>query len=155
LNTYNAGRGWKNEEIVRQIKLTRSQPGAIGHIHWDMKKGLMLNPAIQQSLLQDVYGEPALIPALPWLSDRQPEKPALTAKASGSGATASWKSAEKDKICWWVLQLRTGTDWTTEILPANRTERKWKNTQPEAIALRAVDRVGQTSSASVLKLQLP
>ena len=38
-------RGWQPQEIVNQIRLARAQPGATGHIHWNMKS-LMHNSCL-------------------------------------------------------------------------------------------------------------
>src|ERR1043165_3830797 len=82
---------WDPQEILNQIRLTRKQPGASGHIHWNMKS-LMRSSALDEALEREVYTQPALVPASPWLDNARPEKPRLTAgKADRSAAlSVSW-----------------------------------------------------------------
>jgi uncharacterized lipoprotein YddW (UPF0748 family) len=155
LNTYNTNEKWKPEEIVQQIRLTRKQPGADGHIHWNMKT-LMRNAGLDAALEHEVYAQPALVPAAPWLSSRRPGTPKLTVKktGSGSGLIADWAPAAKDQPWLWVLQTRSGRDeWTTEILPAAQTSEAWNSSRLEVVALSAVDRYGNICVPAAVKVE--
>jgi uncharacterized lipoprotein YddW (UPF0748 family) len=57
------------KEIVAQIEATRRQPGAIGHVHFSMKT-IMRNRDGIVDALKEVYKEPAVVPASPWLKER-------------------------------------------------------------------------------------
>jgi uncharacterized lipoprotein YddW (UPF0748 family) len=57
-------KGWPASEVVEQIKLTRAQPGASGHIHFSMPT-LMNNTGGIADALKSVYTEPAKVPPMP------------------------------------------------------------------------------------------
>ena len=145
-------RGWQPQEIVNQIRLTRSQAGASGHIHWNMKS-LMRNSAFDEVLARELYQQPALMPPSPWLGRAQPRKPTLTiAKGEpGPRLEISWAAGDPGKAWLWLLQTRTSGEWTKEVLPASRTSRVWNGAQPEVVALSAVNRNGELSAASMLQ----
>ncbi len=151
LNSRNSLGKWPASEIDRQITLTRHQPGSVGHIHWDLRKGIMLNAPLSQTLGVKTYARPALVPASPWLAQPTPEKPRLLVKVTGD-TTATWQAGDGSKPSLWVVQTQSEGEWRTEILPASRTSRSWNN-HPQAISVFAVDRVGQASPPTVLELK--
>ncbi len=151
LASANAGRRWKPEEIINQIRLTRKRPGTSGHIHWNMS-ALMRNAALDAALETQAYPEAALVPAMSRLATRRPEKPRLQVQAAGS-TRASWAPGGASGVWLWVLQTRMGRTWTTEILPAQKTSRIWPGAPPEVIALSAIDRTGNLSRSSALKVK--
>jgi uncharacterized lipoprotein YddW (UPF0748 family) len=57
-------KGWPASEVVEQVKLTRAQPGASGHIHFSMR-ALMNNTGGIADALKSVYTEPAKVPPMP------------------------------------------------------------------------------------------
>jgi uncharacterized lipoprotein YddW (UPF0748 family) len=145
-------RGWQPQEIVNQIRLTRAQAGAGGHIHWDMKS-LMRNGDFAALLERELYQQPALMPLSPWLGRAQPGQPKLTA-AQGNRASQveiSWGAGGPGQAWLWLLQIRAGGEWTKEILPAARTSRVWNGALPEFVAVSAVNRNGELSAPSVLQ----
>jgi uncharacterized lipoprotein YddW (UPF0748 family) len=150
-STKTSGR-WKPSEIVNQIRITREQPGTSGHIHWNMRS-LMRNSAFDEVLEREVYGQPALVPAAPWLGGGRPGKPKLATGSAenGSRASFSWAPGDTGSPWLWLVQTRSGGDWTTEILPGNRRTRACDGA--DVIAVSAVDRNGNVSVAAVLKLK--
>jgi hypothetical protein len=50
------------------------------------------------------------------------------------------------------VQTRTGTSWKTQILPGETTSASIA-TPPEAVALTAIDRIGNASAPRVLELR--
>jgi uncharacterized lipoprotein YddW (UPF0748 family) len=145
-------RGWQPQEIVNQIRLTRTQTGASGHIHWNMKS-LMRNSAFDKVLERELYQQPALMPPSPWLGRAQPGKPKLTvAKGEpGSQLEVRWTPGGSAKAWLWLLQTRTNGEWTKEILPAATTSRVWNGALPEVVAVSAVNRNGELSTPSALQ----
>lgn len=137
---------WKPQEIINQIRLTRQQVGVSGQVLWDVK-ALMRNSDLDQALEREVFGQPALVPATPWLDGKAPNKPELAI----SRTKVSWKSEPTDKTVWWVLQTRRGHDWNTSILPGKARSHLLPTPLPEAIALTAVDRYGIASEPTVLQ----
>ena len=144
--------GWEPQEIVNQIRLTRRQFGAAGHIHWHMKS-LMRNSAFAEFLGRQVYQQPALVPPAPWLGSAPPPKPVLTVSNAESGSPFGirWTLGSSDRPWLWLLRTRTAGEWTTEILPSTKTSRTWNGTPPEVVAVSAVNRIGMVSSPSVLQ----
>ena len=143
-------RAWQPEEIVNQIRLTRKQQGAHGHIHWNMKS-LMRNSEFDQVLAREAYQQPALLPPSPWLGHAQPGKPRLkvAASKSKSALTMTWEPGAQGKPWLWLLQTRARGEWTTEILPANWTSRTWNEGPPEVVAISVVSRIGEVGPANV------
>lgn len=152
LNAANVGEKWKPEEIARQIRLIRAQPGAGGEIFYHLRN-LTDNPALTD-MVRAEYPRSALVPASPWLDSIPPDKPKLTVTTGeNSGVNIHWETSGKP--AWlWVLQFR-GTDnvWTTQILPANQRNHVLKNPAPDAISIRAVGRTGNLSAPAVVSRQ--
>jgi hypothetical protein len=62
----------------------------------------------------------------------------------------SWQPSQGEKACLWVLQHRRDGAWATRILPAESRSLILDGEPPEAIAISAVDRAGNVSSAAAL-----
>ena len=153
-DTTRRSRGWKPEEIVNQIRLTRQQPGTSGHIHWNMR-ALMRNSALDDVLDREVYQQPALMPALPWLGRSPPGRPKLTAPRSAAGPQRqiSWTPSGSGTAWLWLVQTRLGGHWTTRILPGASTSLTWDNSAPDVVAVSAVGRTGNVSSPAVVGIK--
>jgi uncharacterized lipoprotein YddW (UPF0748 family) len=139
-------------EILRQIALTRAQPGATGHIHFSMR-ALMGERAdsIGHRLRDQRYQEPALVPATPWLDAVPPRAPAvrLVADTVTGGRRLVLSPAAGEAVWLWTVQeLRDGR-WTTRILPgaqrATAVARNGRERGPDAVWVTAVDRSGNQS----------
>jgi len=150
MNSLNVGEKWQPSEIVNQIKATRRYADD-GHIHWSIM-ALMKNAALDAALVREVYQQPALVPASPWLDATPPAKPKLNVAPWKKSVTINWKNNGIEPIRWWVLQCRINDVWTTEIFPANESSRYCQNFQPDAIAIRSVDRTGNLSEPAVWTL---
>ena len=136
------------EEITRQIQTVRTQTSNGGAIHYHLRS-VLENSALGAST-RTQYAQPALIPATPWLDSTPPEKPRLTATAGKFSASARWENEGAEPAQWWLLQVLNESNWRMEILPASQTARSFDNFLPEAISLRAVDRLGNLSAPAVL-----
>ncbi len=149
LNAANVGEKWAPDEIARQIKITRSQPGASGEIYYHLRN-LTDNHALMDTV-RNANPQTALVPASPWLDSVPPDKPKLAVAENGrSSLDVRWETT--GEAAWlWILQYRTNEVWATEILPANQTTRTFENSKPDLVAVSAVDRTGNLSLASVIK----
>jgi len=149
LSAANVGERWKPDEIARQIKLIRAQPGAGGEIFYHLRN-LTDNPALTD-IVRAGYPQSALVPASPWLDSTPPDKPKPTVIIEkNSRLNVRWETSGGEPAWLWILQFRTDGVWTTQILPANQTDHLLENLAPDAISIRAVDRVGNLSAPAVL-----
>jgi uncharacterized lipoprotein YddW (UPF0748 family) len=148
---------WRTDEVIKQIQLTRAQPGATGNVHFNMTVFMQNPDNLNDRLLREVYGEPALVPASPWLDRHAPAAPRAVVRTDAtSGARVldldPGASAPESSAPWlWVLQTRTAEGWRTQILPA--TERvallaTRGGTPPLDVRVTAVDRVGNAGPAT-------
>jgi uncharacterized lipoprotein YddW (UPF0748 family) len=144
------GTGRPAGEIIDEIKATRRQAGATGNAHWNFKALLQNRGGISDLLQRDVYAKPALVPAAGWLDAIPPVQPRFQAVSSREGTRLSWQAAGEEKVWLWVLQTKSGKDWSLEILPGARTN-SGLNSTPDACSLLAVDRCGNASNPVVLE----
>ncbi|HEY3864124.1 MAG TPA: family 10 glycosylhydrolase [Verrucomicrobiae bacterium] len=152
--------GWKQvsddaREEAREINLTRSNPGASGEILWHARPLLSPSSSVATALEHEIYAAPALVPAAPWLRAIGPGKPELRMESAGGGLQLEWKSGG-ESAAQWVLQIKSGGHWRTEILPGEKTS-EWIKTapaaiRPEAVCLSATDRYGNLSAAAGVRV---
>jgi uncharacterized lipoprotein YddW (UPF0748 family) len=147
LDALKAGGSWPPMEIAGQVALSRRYPDP-GHIQWNAT-ALMKNLALDATLVHEVYREPALIPASPWLDPSPPPQPRLAVTVADKSAYVQWQSGIGKSATWWVWQTRTDGVWTTQIFPAGRTDLYLDNASPDAVSIRAVDRVGNLSEPAI------
>jgi uncharacterized lipoprotein YddW (UPF0748 family) len=141
---------WSDQEILNQIRLTRKQSGVDGHIHWNMKS-LMRNQTLDDALETQLYTQPALVPASPWLGGAGTAKPALTvAEVSATRLRVTWTATGANKPWLWLVQARNGREWRTEILSGEKSSATWTGDLPEVVAISAVDRNGNISNAAAV-----
>jgi uncharacterized lipoprotein YddW (UPF0748 family) len=142
------------QEIINQIRLTRQQHEATGEILWSMT-GLMKNRGgIADALLKDIYGQPALVPASPWLKTATLMAPKLIMESSLGGATRlRWELPGTETPWLWVLQTQLRAEWKTEILNRDQTSRTLPagEARPAVIALTAIDRCGNAAPPAVFE----
>jgi uncharacterized lipoprotein YddW (UPF0748 family) len=145
---------WEAKEILRQIELTRKEPGSTGHIHWNVSAIMRNRVNIADELPRQSYAAPALVPASPWLSASRPQTPRATLSSSERGVEIKWQPpVPQDRVYRWIVQTRVGNQWRTEILPAGRTSHLVTGTRPTAVAVTAVNRFGNDSSPAVLAVR--
>lgn len=148
LNTVGIAVNDKPTEIANQIRTTRNLlKDNAGTIHYSVD-GISKNPAMRNTLKQ-LYREPALVPASPWIKTKPVLKPEITAKRDNSIVQTDWFSRDADQVRQWVLFTQYGDTWETEILSAaekSKTLLLTKNGKNlKSVAVRAVDRLGNES----------
>lgn len=147
---------WPSSEITEQIQLTRAQQGATGNVHFSMKA--LKDPGLGGSL-QTLYGTRALVPGSPWLGDARPPQPRLEAGRDQSGGRfLTWNPGRSDQEPWlWVVRVRSGGQWTTEIVPGWERARSRVGgktvSEGDLAALTAIDRLGNESKAVAVSLR--
>jgi uncharacterized lipoprotein YddW (UPF0748 family) len=155
--SYSISQQWDPREIPDQIRLIRKQPGSSGYIFYNATSLLTNSPrgdALQRTLQTSLNPQLALVPASPWLGSNAPTKPYLIASEIPTGLRLDWNmTTNSASIRWWVLQMKLGAAWKTEILPRETTA-QILNLHPEAISVTAIDRAGNASPPRVLELQI-
>ena len=90
--------GWKGvsddaKEMAHEIELTRDQSGASGEILWHAKPLMLDTNGVAGVLQNQMYTQPALVPASPWLSTNAPGQPLLQAAMEDGELKINWKSS--------------------------------------------------------------
>lgn len=137
-------------EITRQVELSRTiGRNWVGHLHWSVK-GLMQNRGgISSMLAKGAYAQPALVPPMPWMSQRPPGQPAASAYGAGGGVKVDLRSGDRSTARF-AIQARYGRQWQmARVVPAGAGSVNLAGA-PDAIAVTAVDRFGTTSAPVVL-----
>jgi hypothetical protein len=147
--------GWRGAtdpitEETNQIYLARQQPDASGELLWHSRTLMRGTNGVVEVLEHQVYAKPALVPALSWMKKSAPAKPSLKASSSGGALQLDWRS--RRPVWQWVLQTKAGGEWSTQILPGDKTSQTIQagaaGALPEEVALFAVDRYGNMSASA-------
>lgn len=155
---------YDGNEVAFQVKTTRGYAGAGGTIHFSMKSLLPDEPgSIAQTLLRDVYVEPAAIPAMPWLApagSMPPPAPAVTFTPEQSPlapAVVRWVPLANNSgmPAWqYVVQAHTksggekGT-WRTIVVPATYVPVVSLPPQTDAVNVFGIDRFGRAGAGTL------
>jgi len=144
---------WKADEIVNQVKADRNG-GSSGVILYSASCLVENSGHLASTLAKTVYSRPALVPASPWLEQVNPAKQTYPGKPSlkiESGKKAVWDVTGTNTVAaLWVVQIQTGTNWQTKILPRD-TRSMALSGSPDVVAVTMIDRCGVASPAAVLK----
>ena len=129
-------------EILNQVGLSRTiGKNYVGHVHWSVKSLMENRGGISKSIMQ-YYQEPALVPPMPWISDKVPPTPAVRA----SGNSVTW--GRVPGVGKYAVQARYGRQWSLVTVTPGVSVRFSR--VPDAIAVSAVDRFGTASQPAVL-----
>ena len=153
LDISRVGRSRSPEEIVEQVHATRAQAGTAGNILWGVRALTENRRGLADVLARQLYPQPALPPAYPWLDKQPPGQPQISASpGSGGEVKVNCRATGGDPIAWWVVQTRAGGAWTTAVLRGTQSESAFTlPNKPEMIAVSAVDRCGNASAAAVME----
>ena len=147
LNDAAVGKTFSTDEISRQIQSVRTQTSNGGEIHYHLRS-VTENPALAAAV-QAQYATPALVPTSPWLAAPPLVKPKLTVDAGNNSAHVRWENAGPELARGWLLQARASGNWTPQIFPGGQTNFYFNTGVPDAVCLRAVDRLGNLSEPVV------
>ena len=139
-------------EITRQVQAVRTKSDA-GSVHYHLRS--LLENAALAAAVRTQYAQPALAPSSPWLGSALPPTPKLTVTVGKKSTAIRWENSKSETPRWWILQIRTRQNWTTEILPATQTARIYEGPSPDAIANRAADRLGNLSEPEIWPSRKP
>lgn len=148
-------KAWPVAEVLEQIRLTRTAPGATGNVLFSMAPLLRNVAGLADSLGRGPYAEPALVPATPWLRGAPRAAAPAAARVSRDPVTGdlvlSIATRAKARAPWlWTVRV-LGADgaWRSEVLPgAMRTHVVGGAGEgvPERVVVTAVDRLGKESA---------
>ncbi len=137
---------WPGREILDQVALQRTRPGASGHIHFSMAALMQDRDGVATLLQRGPYATPALVPATPWLDDQPPPAPLLRL----AGARVDIEPGAGEAAARWAVWRRVGGAWVFAVLPA--AQRSFALDGADAVVVSAVDRVGNASARNVVRL---
>ena len=107
--------------MLRQITITRDRAGAGGNIHFNMTSLVRSTDALANRLQTGPYAQPALVPASPWLSARQPPTPQVTVTRGSRTITlriAADRSDPRILPRWWLIRARYADGWRAQVSDA-------------------------------------
>jgi uncharacterized lipoprotein YddW (UPF0748 family) len=136
-------------EIVNQVALSRTTGrNYAGHVHWSVKSLMQNKGGISSSLQKGQYRAPALVPPRPWVSNCVPATPGVSAGKGKGGVTVRWSKVPG--VAKYAVQARYGRTWAlVKVAPVGFGSATLSGS-PDAIAVSAVDRYGNTSRAAVV-----
>jgi hypothetical protein len=135
------------DEIAGQVLVSRGMLGdGAGTVHFSAK-ALMTNDKGMVDRLKALYAEPALRPTAPWLDRKAPRRPCVGVEVEGDRFRLGWCVPRGETPAWWLLSVQRGDDWSHQLLPAATAESRVPQDGVTAIAIRAVDRLGNSSPA--------
>lgn len=152
---------WTTDEILRQIDITRHEHGADGNLHFSMKALMQAKTGLADALLSASYAAPALVPASPWLQRERLGKPRLSMQRDQvtGDATVQWKPSGHGQTWLWLLQVKSGSDWRTTIIPASQTSAdltpSLSGAHSAVVALTPVDRCGNLGQPGIVEVDDP
>lgn len=157
LNTVEVKSSDRNSEIVNQVKMAGDiLQNNVGAIHWSIA-GLSKNPTMLSYLKEGPYKNKALVPTMNWIKADRLAKPSLYINSKSTDVVMNWNDNKTNaNVAKWILYTRYNNDWETTIVEATKTNQtisKFKNGKTlNAVALKAVDRLGNESDYSAEKI---
>ena len=150
--------GWREKEILDQIRLTRGEEESSGNILFSMRILNQTSHNLAEHLASSVYAEPALVPESSWLFYPSPGKPSLDiVDASKQGVTIQIDTYTPERVRKWVVRARYGREWKMAIVPGDQPSYQLPASLGRVpiveIAVSAVGRVGQESAISRIALE--
>lgn len=175
-NSSRAGSGgaeWAPDELNNQVRLTRATTakgqGATGDIFFSMRSlmplgdsrrspvsvGVATQPptpasaaALADRLQAELYQEPALIPASPWLGNVRPARPRVIVRRDVASRDEVVELVPPSNARWITVQVRRAEHWRTWVLPASTTRviiGTATDGPADAVVVRVVHRNGRES----------
>jgi uncharacterized lipoprotein YddW (UPF0748 family) len=168
-----AGTVWPPDELLEQVRLTRSLRAG-GDVHFSMRSLMPANGVRRDSVLVGVatqppaqstaaaladrlrtqlYAEPALVPASPWLGTTRPARPRVRVVVDSATREQVVRLTPGDArtVMWWTVRVLDGDRWRMWILPGSQrrlTIGPAGSPPPVRIVVTAVNRLGIESEGS-------
>ena len=139
---------WRPAEIVEQVRDTRASGVSGGVVHYSFK-ALAASRPLGGDLAQQVYAEPALVPASPWLDATPPRAPRVALEARTGGQEVVFEPAPGEAVQTYVVRTRRGAQWRWSLQPGSAQSMRL-GPGAEAVAVSALDRSGNESRATIV-----
>ncbi|MFM9436806.1 uncharacterized lipoprotein YddW (UPF0748 family) [Janthinobacterium sp. CG_23.3] len=145
----NTAKSYTPEEIVKQIAVTRTRPGASGQVHFSIAPLMDNRKGISEQLKANAYQSAALVPSTPWLGADAPAAPAVVARRDGGAYHLKLAAGSGKAVAQYALWSRYGAEWRFAVVPGARAE--WVLADDAAagpasvVVVSAVDRLGNES----------
>ncbi|MDP2139123.1 MAG: family 10 glycosylhydrolase [Candidatus Didemnitutus sp.] len=149
-------KSWTPEEISQQIELLRAHPAAGGHALFSMAALLQNRRGLSDRLQAQIYRQPALVPATPWLATGTPLAPAL--EITGPTHVLVRPAAGTQAVLF-AIWRRRGSAWEFSVQPAHDPHIDLAGDATagpvETLVVSVVDRLGQESPLVTLPIHTP
>lgn len=139
-------------EITSQIMISRGMlPESKGVVHWSISS-LTRNPNMIKGIKDGPYKTQALVPASPWLDNKAPVAPTVTAVHDNGDVKINWSHPDINDIFHYVVYYTYGNTWSYTIVSGK--EKSFIIKKPAGqniqiviskVAVTAVDRTGNES----------
>ena len=134
--------GRQADEIYKQVQLSRTiGRNYVGQVHWSMKSLMQNRDGVSSGLAKNFYQQPALVPPMPWVNRNTPPTP----RVAVSGAIVRW--GRVPGCAKYAVQARYGREWVLMAVSPGEAVNLGK--VPDAVAVSAVDRYGNSSVPAV------
>ena len=149
---------WTADAFLEQIRLTRAQPGATGHVHFSMRALQDGRGGLAARLAAETYRTPALVPASPWLDGEPPSAPVVDVRDStvADSVVLALRPGGTESNWLYLIRGRYGARWSSDVVPGYYAFRALPRTSEGAtldrVVVHAVDRVGNLSAPRALQV---
>lgn len=134
-------------EVANQVIARRNEGGTDGVAFWGIKALFGNRNGVGDLLRSRVYTDVALVPASPWLDRTPPAAPMVNVTTNPLKLSVS----SPEQVWLWALQVKRSNGWKLQILSGRFGGFSFDaGDEPEVIAVRAIDRCGNESAATVL-----
>lgn len=148
------------DDVANQVRTARSRR-ADGVLFWNASS-LRLNKGGLRERLAELFPEPVLVPATPWLGTNAPTAPQLRVEAPAGAPVLdlSWRfPGSREPARQVVLHTLVAGEWRTEILPATSPGRRFDvrlgKRLPDEIRLQGIGRTGMAGDFATWTKPLP
>ncbi|HKQ37417.1 MAG TPA: family 10 glycosylhydrolase [Verrucomicrobiae bacterium] len=133
-------------EVANQVMAVRREGGSDGVAFWGIKSLFGNRNGVADLLRSRVYTDLALVPASPWLDRAPPVAPTVNVTTNPLKVGVS----SSEQVWLWALQVKRASGWKLQIMSGRFGGFSFDaGDEPEAFALRAIDRCGNESTPMV------